>query len=352
MRRFLIWSGLSALIGLILAIGGVWAYNHFYVRFQPVAIDRNQDEIQSLLDSASWVSEGGGGQPVYVVGYRDSEPTLAYMQQEAPKLHAGGADVRAVLFARPDEDGEVRSNPAERAAIAELWLSRDWNLYQRWIATPTNEWTAQGLAPADGNLARTAVAKGSQEFARRLSDLLRTAGVRTDWPLVIWRDREGFLKVCACSDQRSWAFIRDDLGAPETLRSSDDLNLSEGLEDTGAETPNGDEYPGQPLPQATTAPSGEVPLPYPRLPATPPAQVPAPSASSPQITTGAPTGTTAGATTAAPAPARPAPGRRLERQPPRPSSGTSPRPAPRAAPRPTPRPAPPKAVQDEDTRFY
>lgn len=88
MRRFLIWSGLAALIGLALAVAGVWGYNHFYARFQPVTIDRNQAEIQRLLDSAPWVSAGGGDQPVYVVGYRENRPTFDYLRQEAAKLHA------------------------------------------------------------------------------------------------------------------------------------------------------------------------------------------------------------------------------------------------------------------------
>ena len=64
MRRFFVWSALAALIGLLLAGGGYWAYWNFYARFQPVLIDRNQAEIQQLLDSASWVSAGGGGQPL------------------------------------------------------------------------------------------------------------------------------------------------------------------------------------------------------------------------------------------------------------------------------------------------
>ena len=63
MRRFFVWSALAALVGLILAIGGFWAYQHFYARFQPVTVTRNQAVIQELLDEASWLSSGGGGEP-------------------------------------------------------------------------------------------------------------------------------------------------------------------------------------------------------------------------------------------------------------------------------------------------
>ena len=92
MRRFFVWSALAALIGLILAIGGFWAYQHFYARFQPVTVTRNQGEIQDLLDEASWLSSGGGGEPLYIIGYRDSAAMQRYEREEAPKLRAAGLD--------------------------------------------------------------------------------------------------------------------------------------------------------------------------------------------------------------------------------------------------------------------
>ncbi|MBN8528554.1 MAG: hypothetical protein J0M36_04920 [Caulobacterales bacterium] len=276
MRRFFIWSALAALIGLVLAGTGYWAYWNFYARFQPVTITRNQAEIQRLLDEASWVSGGGGGQPLYVVGYRDSAATQGYEQQEAPKLRAAGVETRVVMFARPDREGLAQSTAAERATVAELWLSRDWTLYQRWTATPSRQWTAAGLPVADGNLARSAVVEASRQFADRLGSLLRDAGVSTQYPLILWRDRAGFLKACACSDKRSWAFIRDDLGAPDKV-------------DTTVADPD--------APPPFVAPGDGSPegLPYPTLPPIPPANgaAPADDAAAP---------TTPGA---APAPARP-----------------------------------------------
>jgi len=217
MRRFLIWSGLAVVIGLALAGGGYWAYDHVYARFQPVTITRGKGEIQRLLDEASWVSGGEGGAPLYVIGYRDSPALQTYERQEADKLRAAGVEVRVLMFARPDLEGQARSTAAERATIAELWLTRDWSLYQRWTATPSREWTAVGIPAADGNLARGAVVEAGRQFADRLGRLLRDAGVRPDYPLIIWRDREGFMKACACADARSWVFIRDDLGAPDAI---------------------------------------------------------------------------------------------------------------------------------------
>lgn len=215
MRRVLIWSILTAIVAVILIGVGYWAYWNFFARFQPMTITQNQAEIQRLLDEASWVSEGGGGQPVYVVGWRDSAAMDRYLREEAPRLKAGGAEPRFILFARPDREGAPQSTPAERATIAELWLTRDWRLFQRWTSTPPRSWTAQGVAPADGNLAREAVVDATRRFDAELTALLQPSGVEPIHPLVLWRDREGFLKACACADARGWAFIRDDLGAPD-----------------------------------------------------------------------------------------------------------------------------------------
>jgi hypothetical protein len=177
MRRFLIWSALAVVIGLAIAGGGYWAYWNFYARFQPVTVARNQAEIQRLLDEASWVSEGGGGQPLYIIGYRDSAASQRYEREEAGKLRAAGVEVRVVVFARPDKEGQALSTAPERATVAELWLSRDWSLYQRWTATPVRNWTAAGIPAADGNLARGAVVEAGRDFVARLTADLKEAGL-------------------------------------------------------------------------------------------------------------------------------------------------------------------------------
>lgn len=303
MRRFLIWSALAVVIGLALAGGGYWAYWNFYARFQPVTVTRNQTEIQRLLDEASWISGGGGGEPLYVIGYRDSASFQRYQLQEADRLRAGGVEMRVIVFARPDREGAPQSTPTERSTIAELWLSRDWSLYERWIATPSRSWTAAGVPQADGNLARSAVVEASRQFTTRLNDLLRDAGVPTGYPLVIWRDREGFLKACACSDSRSWVFVRDDVGAPDDL---------------SAPTPPDpvDVAPGSPPPAGT--PGAPQALPYPNLGPIPPLE----GGSAPT------TPSSPGATPARPGPARPAPAN--------PAQPTT----------------PPQPSQQEDTTFF
>ncbi len=266
MRRFFIWSALAALIGLILAGVAYWAYWNYYARFQPVTVTRNQAEIQRLLDEASWVSAGGGGEPLYIIGYRGSTAMQTYEREEAPKLRAAGVEVRYILFARPDREGLAQSTAVERATIAELWLTRDWTLYQRWTATPVASWTAAGVPAADGNLARGAVVEAGRDFVARLTTDLKEAGLQARYPLIIWRDREGFMKACACSDSRSWVFIRDDLDAPDRI---DPPALAPG-------DPQGPQaFPGDGSPES---------LPYPTLPPIAPADgaaTPAPAPASP-----------------------------------------------------------------------
>lgn len=265
MRRFFVWSALAALVGLLIAGGGYWAYWQFHARFQPVVVDRNQGAVQTLLDGSGWVSGGGGGRPVYIVGYRDSAAMQRYEREEAPKLRAAGVEVRIIVFARPDREGLQQSTAAERATVAELWLSRDWSLYERWTATPTASWTAAGLPKADGNLARMAVVEAGRGFSRDLSELLGGAGLQTSWPLVIWRDEAGFLKACACTDPRSWAFIRDDLGAPDRVAADvPATGLPEPLGGSAQPLP----YPDVPPTTAEPAPTTETP-PAPTGPAAP-----------------------------------------------------------------------------------
>jgi hypothetical protein len=218
MRRFLVWTTLLIIVGLALAGAGYWGWWNYFARFQPVTVSQNQAEIQRLLDDAPWVSAGDvTGSPVYVVGYRDSDALMRFQREEGPKLRAAGVDMRVVMFARADVEGLAQSTAAERATVAELWLTRDWTLYRRWTGTPVANWTAPGLAPADGDLTRTAIVAGGRDFARRLGELLEPSGVREGYPVILWRDRQGFLKACACTDARSWAYIRDDLGAPDRV---------------------------------------------------------------------------------------------------------------------------------------
>lgn len=295
MRRFFVWSALAALIGLILAGGGYWAYWNYHARFQPVTVARNQADIQRLLDESSWLSAGGGGEPLYIIGYRDSAAMQRYEREEAPKLRAAGIEVRIIVFARPDREGLALSTAAERATVAELWLTRDYTLYERWTATPVRNWTAAGVPAADGSLARSSVVEAGRTFVTRLNEYLGQVGLQARYPLIIWRDPEGFMKACACSDSRSWVFIRDDLNAPDQINppAGAEGDPTAPLTYPGDGSPGTLTYPtlppiapadGQPLPAPGAAP-GPTPAPAPAAPSTPPAPRKAPEAEKSDETT-------------------------------------------------------------------
>lgn len=326
MRRFLIWTLLAALVGLALAAGGFWAYWSMYARFQPVTITRNQADIQQLLDASPYLSAERGGVPIWIVGYRDSAATQGFVGTEADRLRAGGIEPRILLFARPDRDGVAQSTAAERATVAELWLSRDWSLFERWMATSPANWTAAGLPAADGNPVRTAVVEGAREVSAELSVLLEDAGVSTRWPLVLWRDPRGFLKACACSDRRAWPFIEDDLGVavrtdgiPEAGPALEAPTTTDGLEGPPVAADNG---PGsRPYPKLEEI----LPAPEPRY------EPPVPPGVEPEASR-----------TPSPAPSRPVT--------PAAPKATRPAPAEKAPPASTRRP--PQAERQDETTFF
>lgn len=243
---------------------GVWAW---FGQFQPVTVQHNQTEISQLLEAAPWVSEGGGAQAVYVVGYRDDEALGRFRAEQAPGLRAAGVDLRYLAFARPDAGGVAQSTAAERATVAELWMGRDWSLFQRWMDTPSAHWTAAGLAPADGDLTRTAVVQGGRDSVGKLTGWLGQAGVKPRYPLLVWTDGQGVMRACACADARSWAYVRDDLNAGErpapSLAGTDDA-ISE--DETAGPPPMA--YPS--LPPAAGAPAVTAASPAPSTAAEPP----------------------------------------------------------------------------------
>ncbi|WP_122465896.1 hypothetical protein [Brevundimonas lutea] len=308
MRRFTLWTILLLTLGAILAGAGYWAYWNAYARFQPVTVAENAAEIEALLNRAVWLSDVGGDRPVWFVGYRDGGMADRYQTEELPKLKAAGLEPRVILFARPDAEGQTQSTAAERSTIAALWLTRDQGLYRRWMETPVANWTAQGVPPADGDLARDAVVEASRDFAEELRALLEPSDLPEGWPLVIWRDEQGFMKACACASRRSWPFVRDDVGAPDQA---------------AAPTP-------APLPTDVAPPvDPSSPLPYPEVSPLAPDQ----PAGIPQVQPPAPSAT-------------PAPKASSRSSQPRPQSPAAAEPAPTG-----PRPAPKAQTQDDATFF-
>ena len=211
MRRVMLFL---VLVG-VLAVGGVGLYLAWDLdwRWRPHTLTHDQAEIGKALGQSGWVSPHKTGPWLYAIVYRDCAPCMALETSEFPKLQAADIDTRVIVVARPDLNGAPQSTPAERATVAELWTNRSWRLFQQWSLAQPGAWTAAGIAPADGDAARTAVVAVGRQLVAGLTPQLAESGVRFDYPLLVWQTKDGRLRACACADPRSWRFVEKDLGA-------------------------------------------------------------------------------------------------------------------------------------------
>ena len=228
MKNFKLWAAL-ALVVLVVG-GGLFAYWNFELRWRPTTVEKNQEEIAALLESAGWVSPGGGGRPLYMVAHRDCADCLRFMAEQFPDLQAAGVDTRVIMVARRDVNALSQSTPVERSTVAELWLSRDWDLLQRWRAVPAAQWDAPGIRPADGDAARGAVVEASRRFLDELEPLIGSSGVDLGYPLLVWWDEADQMTACVCQRRESYGDLRADFGLPP---ESDTPLVPDGEEDAG-----------------------------------------------------------------------------------------------------------------------
>jgi hypothetical protein len=211
MRRLRLWSTIALIV--IVALGVLAAWWNLDLRWRPHTITRDQAKIASLLQGSGWVSPGLTGTKLYVVAYRECGPCIAFEETQFDRLHAAGVDTRMIMIALPDKNGLAMSTPAERSTVAALWLGRDWTLLQRWLATPPASWTAPGLPPADGDMARTAVIGAGRQTVEDLAPLLKRNGIRLGYPILVWWTKAGVMQGCACLAAPSWRKMEKALGA-------------------------------------------------------------------------------------------------------------------------------------------
>jgi len=211
MKTFMRWLVAAAVLAVIGA--GAFAYWNLDLRWRPKTITRHQAEITKILEQSGWVSPGLTGPRLYMVTFRTCPDCVRFKAEEFPGLHKAGVDTRLIEIARADRNGVSKSTPAERATVAELWVNRSWALAERWEATPVEAWTAPGIKPADGDIARTAVIEAGRANVDKLIPLLKDNGVNFAWPLMVWWTPEGEMKACACEKRETYRFLRKDLGA-------------------------------------------------------------------------------------------------------------------------------------------
>lgn len=204
---------LIALVLVLIAAGvGGWAFWNYEARWWPKTITRHQTEIVRILESSGWASPGLPGKRLYMVSFRTCPDCIRFTDEEFPKLHAKGVDTRVIEIARRDRNGVAKSTPAERATVAQLWLTHDWKLLQAWEAVPADAWKAQGLPPADGDMARTAVIEAGRKLVDDLTPLMKANGVTFAYPLLVWWDDKGRMRACACEKRETYRFVRKELG--------------------------------------------------------------------------------------------------------------------------------------------
>jgi len=211
MKNFRLWASLILLLAVVGA--GLWAWWNFDLRWRPHTIKRHQAEIARILEQSGWVSPGLTGPKLYMVSFRTCSDCIRFKQEEFPKLQAAGVDTRVIEIARADMNGVPNSTPAERATVAELWLNRSWKLMEAWEAVPADAWTAPGLPPADGDMARTAVIEAGRKAVEDLRPLLKDNGVNFAYPALIWWTKDGQMRACACERRETYRFVRKELAS-------------------------------------------------------------------------------------------------------------------------------------------
>ena len=204
------WLGL--VVGLAVVGAALWAWWNFDLRWRPKTITRNQAEITKILETSGWVSPGLKGPRLYMVSFRTCPDCVRFKAEEYPRFHKAGVDTRLIEIARADRNGVAKSTPAERATVAEMWVNRSWALSEKWDATPVAAWTAAGIAPADGDVARTAVIEAGRKTVEDLRPLMKANGVSFAYPLMVWWTQDGQMKACACERRETYRFVRKDLG--------------------------------------------------------------------------------------------------------------------------------------------
>lgn len=204
---------LIALLVLVAALAGAggWAFWRYEARWWPKTVTRHQTEIVRILESSGWASPGLQGKRLYMVSFRACPECVRFTEEEFPKLHAKGVDTRVIAIARGDLNGLSKSTPAERATVAQIWLTHDWKLLQRWEAAPAADWKAQGIPPADGDMARTAVIEAGRKMVDDLTPLMKDNGVRFAYPLLVWWDEKGRMRACACDKRETYRFVQREL---------------------------------------------------------------------------------------------------------------------------------------------
>ena len=183
------------------------------LRWRPHEITRHQEEIGKILEGSGWVSPGLTGPKLYVIAYRACADCTRFEETQFPDLQKAGVDTRVIAVARADVNGAPKSTAVERSTVAELWVNRNWGLFERWMTAPAESWTAPGVPHADGDMARGSVVEAGRLTVEKLEPLLKDNGINHAYPTLIWWTKAGKMKGCACERAETYQYVRKDLTA-------------------------------------------------------------------------------------------------------------------------------------------
>ena len=175
---------------------------------------KNGAEIDALLARAAWVSPGLDGKPVYMISFRTCPDCVRFKKEAFPKLHAAKIDTRVIAFARPNlADGTPKSRVGERAAIAEIWLHRNWGFFNTWSDIPVDAYDTLPDRPidAESDPARAAKVDEARRWVADMRAALAKNGVQIAYPTLLWQ-RDGKWRVCMCETDAQTRQILKELG--------------------------------------------------------------------------------------------------------------------------------------------
>jgi len=211
------WKIAGVLTGVVLVVGlGLYGWWSLDLRWRPHTITKHQDQIAQLLQQSGWVSPGLPGPKLYEIGFRSCDDCIRLRLEEFPKYQKAGVDTRVIMVARRDRNGLSKSTPVERSTVAELWANRKWAQLEAWEQVPVDAWTAPGIIAADGDTARSALVEQSRLLVDQLKPLLADNGVDNHgfrYPTLIWWDKQGRMRACACEKRQTYGAVRRELGA-------------------------------------------------------------------------------------------------------------------------------------------
>lgn len=166
------------------------------------------EELARALAGAPAIRRGNTGPVLYIVAFHDCPACIVVHDREVPVLEAAGIDVRWILYARRDRNGEARSTPEELAAVAELVTKRDIAAFDRWMG----DTAAVLVAPA---IERSAERRKAIESGRALVDLLNDIVTANALPFAVpalfWKDG-GMWRSYIGYDEITFAEVRAGLG--------------------------------------------------------------------------------------------------------------------------------------------